>query len=54
MDDTAMQAAKALIRGGSSQMEAANVLRWKRYEKKLGTTQADFDELSRFVEQKSD
>ena len=47
MDDTAMNAAKAMIRSGSSQLQAANVLRWKRYVKNLGTTQADFDELRR-------
>ena len=49
MGDTAMQAAKALIRSGSSQMEAGAELRRKRYAKNLGTTQADFDELSRYV-----
>ena len=48
MNDTAMNAAKAMICNGSSQMEAAHALRLKRYAKKQGTTQADFDELSRY------
>jgi hypothetical protein len=49
MDDTAMNAAKAMIRNGALQMDAAHALRLKRHAKKQGTTQADFDELSRYV-----